>query len=82
MKNKLYAIKDNKVGFMNAPFIAPNNAAAIRMFGDTATNSETMIYKHPEDYELYHMGEMDENTGELLSEVKFLETAMTFKTIK
>ena len=82
MKNKLYAIKDNKVGFLNAPFIAPNNAAAIRMFGDTTTNIDTLLNKHPEDYELYYLGEMDENTGELISEVKFLETATAFKIIK
>lgn len=82
MKNKLYAIKDNKVGFLNAPFIAPNNAAAIRMFGDTTMNIDTLLNKHPEDYELYYLGEMDENTGELISEVKFLETATAFKIIK
>lgn len=82
MKNKLYAIKDNKIGFLNAPFIAPNNAAAIRMFGDTVINVDTLLNKHPEDYELYALGEMDENTGELFSEVKYLETATAFKTIK
>lgn len=80
MKNKLYAVKDNKVGFLNAPFIAPNNAAAMRMFGDTVQDTNTLLNKHPEDYELYSLGEMDENTGELFSEVKFLETAVSFST--
>lgn len=75
---KLYSIKDNKIGFSQV-FVAPNNAAAIRMLEDTC-KGENMIAMHPEDFDLYALGDMDDNTGELKSEVQFLEKATSFKT--
>lgn len=77
----LYSIKDHKIGFTTI-FIAPNNAAAIRMFGDTVRDKSSMLGQHPEDYALYGLGTMDDNTGELTSETKFLENAITFATEK
>lgn len=74
---KIYSIKDNKIGFSQV-FVAPNNAAAIRMFGDTCRDKSTMFGSHPEDFDLYSVGEMDDNTGTIKGEVVFLEKAMTF----
>lgn len=80
MKN-IYAIKDNKMGFESI-FIAPNNAAAIRMFGDTCRNDDTLFAQHPEDFELYKIGELNGDTGEIIPEVYFLEKALSFKNNK
>lgn len=80
MKN-IYAIKDNKMGFEQI-FIAPNNASAMRMFGDTCKDENTLFAKHPEDFELYKVGEMDDNTGAIIADVVFLERALTFKPNK
>lgn len=77
----IYSIKDNKIGFSTV-FTAPNNAAAIRMFGDTCADPKTMFGAHPEDFDLYVLGEMNEDTGELKSEVKFLERALTFAKVE
>lgn len=76
MKN-IYAIKDNKLGFEQV-LIAPNNASAIRMFGDSCRDENCLFALHPEDFDLYKIGEMDENTGTLKSDVQFLEKALTF----
>lgn len=80
MKN-IYSIKDNKLGFEQI-FIAPNNAAAMRMFGDTCRDEKTLFAQHPEDFDLYKVGEMDDNTGVITSDVQFLEKALTFKPNK
>lgn len=77
----LYSIKDHKIGFTQV-FVAPNNMAAIRMLGDTVRTPDNQISNHPEDFALYYLGTMDDNTGELKSEVTFLENAMTFAEVK
>lgn len=75
--SNLYAIKDHKIGF-GTIFTAPNNAAAIRMFGETVRDPQTFIHKYPEDYALFAIGKMDDNTGEVTSETFFLENATAF----
>lgn len=72
--NKLYQIKDTKVGFVGAPFVQPNNAFAIRTFGEQV-NKDKFLCDHAEDYQLFYMGEQDENTGVITSDVVFLENA-------
>lgn len=76
-KMKIYSVKDNKIGFNNT-FLAANNAAAMRMFADTCRQKETLFANHPEDFDLYAVGELNENTGEITSEIKFLEHASSF----
>lgn len=77
MLYNLYSIKDTKMGFQQI-FILPNNAAAIRWFGDACQNKESPYNKHPEDYQLFKVGTINEDTGELVSETAFLENASSF----
>lgn len=74
---KIYAIKDNKLGF-DMVFTMSNNMAAIRAFGDWCGNEQSLYNKHPEDYDMYCVGDMDENSGAITPEVTFLEKASTF----
>ncbi len=79
MSNNLFIIKDNKVGFLNAPFIAPNSLSAKRMFADLVNSKDTMIAKHPEDFELYSCGQQDEDTGVIsCDKVTFLANATEY----
>lgn len=39
--------------------------AAIRSFSDLALDPQTMIHKHPEDFELLQIAEIDERSGQL-----------------
>ena len=77
MEINLYSVKDTKMGFEQI-LVLPNNAAAIRWFGDISQNKEHPISKHPEDYQLFKVGTMNEDTGELVSDVQFLENATAF----
>lgn len=41
--------------------IFKHEAAAVRFYNDVAGTPDTMINKHPEDFDLYRLGYIDEN---------------------
>ena len=72
MKIKIYAIKDTKIGFMN-PFLNHNDGTAIREFTNGANEpTKNAINTNPEDKELWALGEYDDQTGVITSNVSFL----------
>lgn len=75
---KIFAIKDLKMNF-GGVFVAPNRAAAIRLFADTVNRQGTMLYEHAEDFDLYDIGEFDDDTGAIESKVTFIEHATNLK---
>lgn len=77
----IYSIKDNKIGFGQV-FIAPNNAAAIRLLQDTVRGGDNMIANHPEDFVLYLLGNLNDQDGIITPEVQYLEAAGTFAPVK
>ena len=72
MKIKAYALKDILVEAFNAPFYAPNDRVAQRVCSDVASDPETLIGKHPEDFDLYLLGEFDDHSGEFTNSLKFI----------
>lgn len=79
-KKKLYALKDVKDGFLPT-FTASNDMVALRILSDEVNNHENKnnpLVAHPEDYELYFVGYYIKETGELISEVKFMARAMDY----
>lgn len=66
MKQRLYSIRDRKVGYMQ-PVIRQNDAAAIRDFVATISlsGSESMLNLCPSDFDLYYVGTFDDESGEL-----------------
>jgi hypothetical protein len=77
---KIFAIKDLKMNF-GGVFVAPNRAAAIRLFADTVNRQGSMLYEHSEDFDLYDIGEFDEDTGTIESKVTFIEHASNLKKV-
>lgn len=77
MKYNLYSVKDVRVGF-DGPQLAINDGAALRNFADMVANDKSYISKHPEDYQLFKIGEIELNTGDITPEVKFLANAIDF----
>ena len=72
MKLKIYSIKDTKIGFMQ-PFYQANQAVAIRAFNNAVNSKEiNNINQNLDDMELWELGEFDDQTGEIKSEVKFV----------
>lgn len=65
MKINLYSIRDQATNAFMAPFAAHTNGHATRMFSDLANERDHAINKHPNDYELYNVGSIDDHTGKL-----------------
>ena len=66
MKQRLYSIRDRKVGFMQ-PVVRQNDAVAIREFVMTIqmAGSDNVIKFCPFDFDLYFVGYFDDESGEL-----------------
>ncbi len=75
MKLKIYSIKDTKIGFMS-PFYSHNDGVATRDFTN-ACNEQTKnaCNTNPEDKELWRLGEFDDQTGVVTSDIKFIAKA-------
>lgn len=70
MKLNVYAVLDLKVGHYQTPFYQHTHGAALRMFADAASDQTTTIYRHPEDFTLFHLGEYDDDTGTFTNRTK------------
>lgn len=42
------------------PFFAVSDGSAIRGFSDEVNNPESQLYRHPDDYQLFILGEFDD----------------------
>lgn len=62
MISKVYSLFDSKALYFEAPFFMLNRNMAMRLFADWAQDPKTMIFRHPEDYTLYELGEFDDQT--------------------
>jgi len=62
---KMFSVVDTKVGAFMNPFYAMTNGQAMRMFGDSVQDGKGPAAMHPEDYELYYVGEFDDGAGRL-----------------
>lgn len=72
MKYGIYAIRDVHTGFLS-PAADLNDQTAIRNFEHAVSQSQSLMFSHPEHYSLYKIGEFDSDTGELcgiLPEIK------------
>lgn len=64
MKQKAYSIRDQKSEIFNLPFFAKTHGEAERNFGAVVNDEKTVVGQHPEDFDLYHIGEYDDNLGQ------------------
>lgn len=82
----LYSIKDNKVGVFAKPFMCVNNAEATRMLHAACNDDKVQLSMYPEDFDLYHIGSMNEQTGHLNSPSEngpvFVVSAISLKKIE
>lgn len=63
---KIYVVKDLAVQAHGLPFFMRSKGEAIRSFQDEVNGrgqDNSAIAAHPEDYELYEIGEYDEENG-------------------
>lgn len=57
---KMYAIKDNVSRTTGNPIVFPTDRDALDSFSQLANDEQTVINKHPKDFELWSLGEYDE----------------------
>ena len=73
MKLNLYGIKDTVIGAISTPFAQNNNATAIRMIRNYINSpTDNEIKQNYKDKQLYLLGEYDDNTGYITSNVEFV----------
>ena len=68
MKFKVFSIRDTKAGTYNAPFLQYSAGEAQRTFAKLKSDTNTDVNKFPEDFDLYQLGEFDNETGKYASE--------------
>lgn len=62
-KMKCFSAHDKKIGIFYAPFFCAHTGQALRNWDDLCNNPDTVMGKHPGDFNLYQVGEFDEDTG-------------------
>ena len=64
MRLKVFAIRDSALDAYIRPFFVPSVAMAARSFRDEVNRPESEMHRHPSDYELFELGEWDEESGQ------------------
>lgn len=69
-KYKVVTIRDRAADLYGQPSFVNNLGGAIRSFGDEVRRKDdnNNLYKHPEDFDLYLLGEYDDEKGEFVNE--------------
>lgn len=63
MKYAVCAVKDRAVNAYNRPIYVPTVGVAIRSFTDEVNRKDSELHNHPEDYDLYELGQWDDETA-------------------
>lgn len=66
MKMVICAVRDRAVAAFFQPIFVPAVGAAIRGFQDQINRADetNMLYKHPDDYDLFELGVYDDSTAQ------------------
>ena len=67
MTKKMFSIRDAKGEIYHPPFFKITNGEAERDFTTTVGDEKSMLNKYPEDFDLYYIGEFDDQTGKIES---------------
>lgn len=63
----MYSIRDAKSEVFNTPFYKGTHGEAERDFRSAVNDEKTQLNRYPEDFDLYYLGEYDNNTGQSVS---------------
>lgn len=65
MTSKIYAIYDHATEAFGQPFFTKSQGQAIRSFRDECENKESQFNKHAKDFDLFYLGEYNEDNGQI-----------------
>lgn len=60
---KVFAIRDSKAEVFKTPFFQKSHGEAERTFQELVKDENSLVSKYPEDFDLYHIGEYNDQTG-------------------
>lgn len=63
MKLVIVAIRDKQMNGYAAPMAVPTIGIAMRAFMQQCNDANTQLNKNPEDFELFHLADYDDETG-------------------
>lgn len=65
MKHSVFAVRDTCMESFMVPMFFRNHGSAIRALTDAVNKADgdNQFYQHPEHFQLYHLGEFDDETG-------------------
>lgn len=81
MKYKMVCVKDRTADVYGVPYFVMNVGSAVRSFGDEVKRKSTderpnMLNQHPDDFDLFLIGEFDDETAEIAMEERPKSIAM------
>lgn len=65
MLHKMFAVRDAKAELFSKPILAVTPGEAERAFAESINRPDTIHNNHPQDFDLYQLGEYDDNTGKM-----------------
>lgn len=63
MLHEVYSIRDAKTEVFSPPFLQKARGEAERSFSQLSNDPETSIGRYPEDFDLYYLGQFNDNSG-------------------
>lgn len=60
---KVFAVRDRAVDSFGQPIFSVAAGAVVRSFTDEIRKDGTEFNRHPDDYDLYELGEFEQSTG-------------------
>lgn len=63
MKLVIVSVRDTKANAFGIPVCVPTVGAAVRSFSDQINGQDSVLTKHPQDFDLFELGTFDDNTG-------------------
>jgi len=65
VKLKVFVVRDSATNFYGTPMFLVANGQAVRSFTDEVNrqDKDNQLYLHPDDFELYVLGEWDSETA-------------------
>lgn len=84
MRLKVFSIRDSKGNMFNTPWCKHNERDAIFDFKKMVNNKESLPGQYPKDFDLYLLGEYDDQTGRFagLDKPQHLEEGIKLLDVK
>jgi len=67
MQLKAFSIRDSKGEIYNTPFFKNTHGEAERDFRMLCKDEKSMVFQYPDDFDLYYIGEYDNQKGTMSS---------------